>query len=127
MLFEVLGECCHGGSEETNLKFKDMKKSVKKQFLPKTMAVRHLTENERMELKRAIEQRDDRDEFEDELLEQFGSGSFPYGDDDEAEEDCYGSLCASFWINGWPVTITVEAVDPDSIFRLLLTLFRGEA
>ena len=106
-----------------------MKKIVKKQFMPMTMAVRHLTENERLELKRAIEQRDDRDEFEDELLEQIGSGSFPYGDDDEDYEgtECYGMLSASFCINGWPVNITVEAVDSDSIFSLLLTLFRGEA
>lgn len=86
-----------------------------------------LSDDELMELKRSLEQMVDRDEYEDEILERLRNGSFPNGDDDEAEEDCYGSLCASFWINGWPVTITVEAVDPDSIFRLLLTLFRGEA
>ena len=97
--------------------------------MPMTMAVRHLTENERLELKRAIEQRDDRAELEDELLEQLGSGSFPYGDDDEDYEgtDCFGTLCASFWIKGWPVNITVETVDLDAVLRLLLTLFRGEA
>ena len=116
--------------QKNNLIVIQMSKKMKiNPGLPQTMAALPATEIELMALKHALEQMDDRDEFEDELLEQLGSGSFSSGDDEEDYEgtDCFGTLCASFWIKGWPVNITVETVDLDSIFRLLFTLFRGEA